>query len=1516
MRRRRYADRAGFVVRVLSVDSLRPVGTGFLVDESHLVTCAHVVNAALGRDDRRQDDPGLDVRVPVDFPILGDAEGAPVRHCRVVRWLPPPLSGAAGDDIAGLAVVGEDLPVPAGPARLPEDPRLLPGSEVQVFGHPTTPPRRSGSWAVARVLGRVGDGMLQVDSSPSSAVRLQPGYSGSPLVRAGSDGDSVVGMLSVASTRDEHRDAYGVPIDRLVRAWPDVLAGIPPSPYPGLRPFGPLDEAVFVGREEDTEHLLGVLGDDTLAVVVGPSGIGKSSLVNAGVIPRWRAAGGVAVAVRPGPGSARPLERVLSDIELALRSATEIDEWNLRVDAPVAGLNPVVSRRAEAASKQVLVHLDQFEELLSGTSSEERRELVDVLLPGPHDASPAARVVATIRADFLPMLLELPGQGSRLRQRVVALSPMGVAALQRAVIEPARACGIAYEAGLAEQIAADASGGPGSLPLMEFTLAQLWQSQRGRRLTFADYQGFGGVTGAVNRHAERCYQRFRAEGRAAQVKAVMLALVRTHGGAAEAIGRAVPRRRFDATGLLIEELNRYRLLVVEPALPGRDDHEPLVRLAHESLIRSWERLARWVDEDSEFQRWLATMEERIADDELLGDTRIGAAEHWLAERRADIPDDVVRLVERSRSAWQRRVAELEAARAAAVESAERAQRLATEADARRLAAASELATATAIGGGPLPLALAIESLATSRTFEGDSALRHAMRTAPRPVARLEDNRQKYRRTRLSAAGEHLVRTVVAGVSEQFPQGLTEVFRVGFEEPGCYEVYREESFVQPDRGAGAVLRTGEHRVTLVDLRTGRDLADDDGRTPVVSATLSDDGRHLAVVRGHRGGAVPRRLIRDAVVRVTDIVTGQVRHTRSVGDVGDKLTFNADCSMVAVTTETYDDVQHHQWMSRTTIIDLTGGRTKPVVLDHDGSAALSLVFSPGNALVAAGANSVDSCGDAHHGAVEIFGLRRKGDLLYRFPSHLPVQAVVFSPDGDRLAVALGDTRRQRPGAGQLIDVRQGREMHRWDHDSPCTSVVFNAGGSRVAFASTWSARVFDVRSGIEYVRADHEHDIVGLAFHPDGRRLRTVTEAPIGPVDVFESRTTEMSRIDDHDRIAEPLVSADGTVAFVTELIGPYTSILEERTQLVKAVDTMTASEHHVVTHAGNTKMPACSADGARLVTALGDKTLVHEVEGHAEPLVVQHPGCGEVLYAMITADGHRLVTVAGSPHGFESAGQNDDAVRLSPYSGRSRLLRITDVRDGAAVSMIRVVGSVMAVSPDGTLAAMLVDDEDADQSFDDPARTNHGTIAVVSTNDGVERLRVRARTTPGAADFSPHGDWVALLLERSLVFHASSDGHRLRCAGLPFIPQDITISPCGSRVAVQGVARSRGNTVAVVDAARASVLAIYDIDGWNTRPAFSPDGQRIAILRDNAAHVLDLATGTRLCTVGHGNDTVFRVLFAGDDGRHLLTTDGTSLRVSLVETEDLLREARSLLTRDLTVAERQRYLLGATPALRP
>ena len=139
------------IVRLRRGMSGSAAGLGVLVGRDQVVTCAHVVNTALGREQRDQAAPGEQDTVLVDFPLLGD--GA-VRVAYVVAWKPPPEAGDGGGDVAGL-VLTENAPDGAIAARflaaVPE-----PGASLRVFGYPGSPPRANGVHVDVTVKGEVG----------------------------------------------------------------------------------------------------------------------------------------------------------------------------------------------------------------------------------------------------------------------------------------------------------------------------------------------------------------------------------------------------------------------------------------------------------------------------------------------------------------------------------------------------------------------------------------------------------------------------------------------------------------------------------------------------------------------------------------------------------------------------------------------------------------------------------------------------------------------------------------------------------------------------------------------------------------------------------------------------------------------------------------------------------------------------------------------------------------------------------------------------------------------------------------------------------------------------------------------------------------------------------------------------------------------------------------------------------------------------------------------------------------
>lgn len=586
--------------------------------------------------------------------LLGDVDGAPLRVCRVEAWDPPAGPGSTGRDVAGLVVVGGDtLPVGAGPARL-VDARigLTADSHVSVFGYPSAPDRKDkGAWASCSIRGAVGGGLIQLDARAEAALRAQPGYSGTPVVATDRWGDAAVGMLAIASKGGAAQDAYAVPLSEVAAVWPEVLGRLvlPPCPYRGLQAFTAADAqaGIFVGREREVKRLRDMVKAQPLVVVTGPSGVGKSSLVAAGLQPSLSADGWTVASFRPGVTPYESVARALLDLEHpgANHSLEQLDHRAraLRED----GFWPVASKVALLTGKRLALIGDQFEEVLSGSpDTAKATEFLQHLLPPPDTLQDTnVRLVCTLRADFLPDLLELPDIGSRLQDRQLNVSPLDEAALTRVIVEPAQLAGVTFSPGLAEKIAGEASRAAGSLPLLEFTLTELWPLQRERQISFDSYHSLGGVAGALNQHAEKAYYWLHDQLRLDEqrIRRALLSMIRARGGAASAVRVTADRSYLGIdwyVAQLLAEPDR-RLVILGP------DGPETAEIAHEALIREWDRLSTWVEEDADFQQWLTVMEERARDEDLLSATRVAEAQRWLGERRPDIPEKVANLIQLS-----------------------------------------------------------------------------------------------------------------------------------------------------------------------------------------------------------------------------------------------------------------------------------------------------------------------------------------------------------------------------------------------------------------------------------------------------------------------------------------------------------------------------------------------------------------------------------------------------------------------------------------------------------------------------------------------------------------------------------------------------------------------------------------------------------------------------------------------------------------------------------------------------
>ncbi|MFW2335710.1 protein kinase domain-containing protein, partial [Ilumatobacter sp.] len=384
-------------------------------------------------------------------------------------------------------------------------------------------------------------------------------------------------------------------------ALPDDLE----NPYLGLRAFDDADADRFFGRDRLVSELLDRLDDGTIrsrcVVIVGPSGSGKSSLARAGVVPAIRA-GAV-------PGSSDwyvstmvPGNDPFESLEIAL--------LRIAVNPPVTLLDQLRDgergilrsvRRCLASDRdRVLLVIDQFEEVFVGASADVAHDFLRALATTVEDPTSPVRIVITLRADFYDRPLAHPQFASVLKETAVDVTPLAPDELERAVVEPARRVGVELEPGLAARIAAESTGQPAPLPLLQYALAELFERRDGSRLTVAAYDEIGGLTGALTARAESIH----ADADDAQRAAIRQAFGRmTDPGEASAdLRRRVPIGDLgddDATAWVLERYGAARLITF-----GRDGttRAPTVEVAHEALLREWPRLAGWLRDDIETLR--------------------------------------------------------------------------------------------------------------------------------------------------------------------------------------------------------------------------------------------------------------------------------------------------------------------------------------------------------------------------------------------------------------------------------------------------------------------------------------------------------------------------------------------------------------------------------------------------------------------------------------------------------------------------------------------------------------------------------------------------------------------------------------------------------------------------------------------------------------------------------------------------------------------------------------------------
>lgn len=450
------------------------------------------------------------------------------------------------------------------------------------------------------------------------------------------------------------------------------------APYRGLAAMEEKDSDYFFGRGGETVEVVKALEatPDRLPVLLGNSGVGKSSLAQAGVLGSFVRQAWPETADAPGPWP-RAFSESRHWCMLTLKPGTEpvralvepflrtwqfdaVDpararlqaSWTTDLLAGAVSLRDLLDATAlryrndlhQPEPPAFLLYIDQGEELYIRAEERQRRRFSQILAEGLAD--PRLRALLSLRADFFGDLQR--DEALYAVHRQINVPPLREAQLQEVVSKPAALLGARFEnehlaADIARRAAEESSHDAGALPLLSYLLDDMWRSKHPQWdgvLRLPTVIELGRVL--VDRANAFIATHPGSEDALWRIFTLKLATVREDG---EPTRRRAFRSEFsDEEWGLVSDLADHpnRLLVTVTA----DASETYAEVAHEAIFRRWDKLHRWVDGEREFlmwrtglerdrRRWQATPDASKQDALLMG-AALAQAQSWLARRPEDL----------------------------------------------------------------------------------------------------------------------------------------------------------------------------------------------------------------------------------------------------------------------------------------------------------------------------------------------------------------------------------------------------------------------------------------------------------------------------------------------------------------------------------------------------------------------------------------------------------------------------------------------------------------------------------------------------------------------------------------------------------------------------------------------------------------------------------------------------------------------------------------------------------------
>ena len=478
----------------------------------------------------------------------------------------------------------------------------------------------------------------------SRSVQLRSSFPFIPVIAAAADSSALPGFVRQYQAI---KDIEGTP-----SAFTNLLSVVlgqnlssntrtEDRPFFGLRSIDEERNYLFFGRETETRQTVAKLAANPLLLIVGDSGSGKSSLVKAGLIPKWR---GGALAEFEGHRSDDELWHVLDYRpgvdpnaalgEAVLRAANALGRSVQEQEAFVrwAVCDDLILKKQglrcglDGRKTRTLLFIDQFEEIVTSTRRDLRAPFVEFIQSLNQPGEETFSVVLTMRRDYYNLLSEKECRPlyERLekdrRTSLYRLGRINDGGLYNVVTKPLELAGISREERdrFAEVVLADVGERPGDLALLQFALTRSWERRREFTSLTEAYGAIGGVDGALAGEADRVFEIvLGGSANEPEISATLIRLARLQGTAGPtrriAMRREFTVARWSTLQKLADEKGNRLVLLGEgqprDAAASMRSHE-VAEIAHEALLTRWPRFHAWLSESAEDKRTL----DRLTDD--------------------------------------------------------------------------------------------------------------------------------------------------------------------------------------------------------------------------------------------------------------------------------------------------------------------------------------------------------------------------------------------------------------------------------------------------------------------------------------------------------------------------------------------------------------------------------------------------------------------------------------------------------------------------------------------------------------------------------------------------------------------------------------------------------------------------------------------------------------------------------------------------------------------------------------